>query len=835
MPTTARPQPTTPKKRPNYKIDRYLKGWKVFVDTCSLMCEGADAFFRDAIPRFQQAGQEILCPLRCLEEINRHLQSKETEKRHKAKQAKHLVDTLKVAGILDVRAEESDNFADNVFQRVFIQHRIKHRLLLITQDRGLATDLMLMNGSLAVTQAHPIHVLKIQPDGTLNILRSKIDDHWMTLPKQNGTPDGQVAHPKVYRKDPPARHPKPAPRSAQSTQAQGAPRTQPKPQAQPQLQQTPPVVDTTQDAFAPLAGSPFISVGGSFTVYSTPQPQPQPQSVAASAPAPRPQATESAGQDKPVRREAPKRQPAKEQRPNSMQRPGAVKRRPAPSVTDRREKHRFALPTTVTTLVDAQINVAEMPSEGSVVRDEQGQTYMLVKELGSGGEGIVYETGTDLVAKIYRRDKNTTLKMEKIRRITAHPLQYQGICAPVKMLFTLSDEFVGYLMPRAQGHDLLRCLLVRPLLEKRFAGWTKADLVRLCITILMKIQYLHNRNVILGDINLSNIKVVSPTEVYLVDCDSYQIEDLPCPVGQINFTAPEIQDSKFAEILRTKGNEYFAVATMLFMILVPGKTPYAHQGGQGGADNIKEALFPYPYEDRGTGMVPPGVWGFVWSHMTYEIKKSFGHTFDMRGDHYDEASRLTVDDWLERLRHYHKLLTNGMLLRQDEMSNDIFPTRLKKNVESRMYTCRLCSQDFDEKSGREGICNHCLKYRGTVYACEQCGAEIVMSNFDRYVLKKPLKPLCAACFEEKRRARQEAIDRRNAIVYTANCTNCGAAIQLTQGECDFYDQKGWTYPKRCKACRENPQRVQSQYRSSSSASTGDGFLTGLIKGLFGLK
>ena len=403
MPTTARPQPTTPKKRPNYKIDRYLKGWKVFVDTCSLMCEGADAFFRDAIPRFQQAGQEILCPLRCLEEINRHLQSKETEKRHKAKQAKHLVDTLKVAGILDVRAEESDNFADNVFQRVFIQHRIKHRLLLITQDRGLATDLMLMNGSLAVTQAHPIHVLKIQPDGTLNILRSKIDDHWMTLPKQNGTPDCQVARPKVYRKDPPTRNPKPA---TQVVQGHKAPRMQPQPRP------TAPVVDRTQDAFAPLAGSPFISVGGSFTVYSTPHPQPQPQSVAASAPAPRPQATESAGQDKPVRREAPKRQPAKEQRPNSMQRPGAVKRRPAPNATERREKHRFALPTTVTTMVDAQINVAEMPSEGSVVRDEQGQTYMLVKELGSGGEGIVYETGTDLVAKIYRRDKNTGVGCE---------------------------------------------------------------------------------------------------------------------------------------------------------------------------------------------------------------------------------------------------------------------------------------------------------------------------------------------------------------------------------------------------------------------------------------
>lgn len=39
----------------------------------------------------------------------------------------------------------------------------------------------------------------------------------------------------------------------------------------------------------------------------------------------------------------------------------------------------------------------------------------------------------------------------------------------------------------------------------------------------------------------------SSREVYFVDTDSYQIEDFPCPVGIINYTAPEIQGKHFPE------------------------------------------------------------------------------------------------------------------------------------------------------------------------------------------------------------------------------------------------------------------------------------------------
>lgn len=93
------------------------------------------------------------------------------------------------------------------------------------------------------------------------------------------------------------------------------------------------------------------------------------------------------------------------------------------------------------------------------------------------------------------------------------------------------------------------------LLSKYFPQWNKIDTVQLCVTILQKLKYLHDRNVILGDINPYNILVVSPTEVYFVDTDSYQVEGFICPVGMPIFTAPELHKKNSQYGLRTLGNE----------------------------------------------------------------------------------------------------------------------------------------------------------------------------------------------------------------------------------------------------------------------------------------
>ena len=199
-------------------------------------------------------------------------------------------------------------------------------------------------------------------------------------------------------------------------------------------------------------------------------------------------------------------------------------------------------------------------------------------------------------------------------------------------------------MPEARGKELQKSLFIKKLLEKNFPTWRKRDTVELCITILQKIKYLHDRNIIMGDINPANILVVSPKEVYFVDTDSYQIEDFPCPVGTINYTAPEIQRRHFSGFLRTKGNENFAVATLLFMIMLPGKPPYSQQGGEDPISNIIKMDFSYPFGDNSNKKTPDGPWRYIWSHLTYDLKKAFYNTFRIDGENSKKDDRLSVNE-----------------------------------------------------------------------------------------------------------------------------------------------------------------------------------------------
>ncbi len=177
----------------------------------------------------------------------------------------------------------------------------------------------------------------------------------------------------------------------------------------------------------------------------------------------------------------------------------------------------------------------------------------------------------------------------------SNKIEYDGICWPLSIAYNLKGEFVGYFMKPAKGREIQKSLFVKPLLMKYFPNWTKQHILNLCICILEKIKYLHKRNVIIGDLNPLNIIIESDVEVYFVDTDSYQIEEYPCPVGTINFTPPELQGKDYKSFLRTFENEHFAIATLIFMILMPGKPPYSRRGGSDPASNIKETDFAYPY------------------------------------------------------------------------------------------------------------------------------------------------------------------------------------------------------------------------------------------------
>ncbi len=277
--------------------------------------------------------------------------------------------------------------------------------------------------------------------------------------------------------------------------------------------------------------------------------------------------------------------------------------------------------------------------------NSQGEEIQILRELGKGGEGIVFLTNNQNVMKIYKSQTLIEEKKNKIELFASKKLIYNGICLPSEIVLNNMGKFVGYIMPKAEGYEMQTCIFQPNLLKLKFPSWTRINLANLCLTILDKINFLHKNEIILGDINPFNILIKSDTEVYFVDTDSYQIGNYPCPVGTSNFTPPEIQNKDYKSFLRTKEHEYFAVATLLFMTFLPGKAPYSFQGGGDPTENIRNMNFSYPLGDEDNYLAPQGMWEFIWVELPFEVRKAFYTVFK-------ENYRLSIEDWLAVIENY---------------------------------------------------------------------------------------------------------------------------------------------------------------------------------------
>lgn len=353
-----------------------------------------------------------------------------------------------------------------------------------------------------------------------------------------------------------------------------------------------------------------------------------------------------------------------------------------------------------------------IPSEGDTVTiGPKGPPMKLGSQLGAGGEGQVFELkGDNRVAKIYHGDQLTANRIAKLELMASRAVSRSGICWPEKLIYASDGSPVGYVMQRAHGHPLQKSVFVKPLLSQRFPNWQRENLVNVCVSFLEHMQYLHALNVLVGDINPMNVLVDGDgTSVFIVDTDSFQVEGFPCPVGTVNFSPPHLQHKNFKTVLRTEDDELFAIATMLFMILVPGKPPYSQQGGESPEKNIIEANFPYPLgDDHKSKNVSPGPWRYIWSHLPYRLKELFHKAFR-------ENQRIAIAEWLDALRAYQNDIGKGYL------SNDVFPAGFKvPKGQGIKVTCTRpgCGKSFEmfrdkaselDEKGQAPICPDCLR------------------------------------------------------------------------------------------------------------------------------
>ena len=385
----------------------------------------------------------------------------------------------------------------------------------------------------------------------------------------------------------------------------------------------------------------------------------------------------------------------------------------------RRRAPLFKLSAQITQVPNQRLGITSVPGLHDVCYEEgRGNRITLRTKIAEGGEGIVYQVNKKTACKIYRPDRLTQRRVEKLRRMVQRPVRISGVCWPRKLVCNQRREVVGYTMPLASGKPVQQCVYIREVLEESFPYWKREHLVSLARCWLEKVVRLHQENVLLGDINPQNFLVVDETNVWFVDCDSYQIEEFPCPVGTVTFTPPELQGKNFATFLRNFEHEHFAVATFLFMLLLPGKSPYSHTGGEDPKTNIREGNFPYTplkRHKKRKDRIPLGLWRYMWSHLPDYLQEAFYQTFTSK----DPCQRLTSFEWLELLDCYEQDLLRRRLC-PTGAGSEIYPNRLRVRADrlpnGRIGTnCAVCgkkleySKEYFQKfvSEFKGYCSKC--------------------------------------------------------------------------------------------------------------------------------
>ncbi len=468
---------------------------------------------------------------------------------------------------------------------------------------------------------------------------------------------------------------------------------------------------------------------------------------------------------------------------------------------------------------------------GSTVYNSGNEAVTLLKQEIVNPNSITYSTNIPNVwAKIYNQSALNTFLEEKNKRMISKKVECKGLCWPTDVLHNADGQFVGALVPPSKGEPLHLAVFKQAKLQTYFPSWNKKDLCDLTVTILRVIQYLHSMNILMGCINPAAIRVVSKDEVYFVDTDNYQVEGFPTLVYNVSFTPPELQGRRL--YLCKKENENYAIAVLVFMLMMPGKTPYTVDPNKSAQEAIAEKKFPFSNGTVHGDHAMPGMWRFMWSHMT-PLKDPFFNTFQKDAKFERPEDRRTVSNWIGTILRFREELENPV----DPESLKLYPRTFKRGKTDTFHTCKKCGVAhpefyFNRRYFEEyRICNSCIDRRSDVsFTCKACGKTYYYTNRtalfhaskkkkdsewkdQKYCRDCKNKTLpCLDCGEIKPYyyLRNGRCSTCNDKVYSRNtCRDCGNYFTITVGDHEFNRSKGFSDPVRCKSCRD--KRKNNRY------------------------
>lgn len=297
--------------------------------------------------------------------------------------------------------------------------------------------------------------------------------------------------------------------------------------------------------------------------------------------------------------------------------------------------------------------------------------------LGEGGEGAVYEilnpaNYRNSVAKILYPDKRTNERRYKVRYMVDNPPaniqdgnSHDFLIWPQQILLD-NNDFVGFIMPKAEGIDLeeLCRVKLKPELgsewQKFYRDNSDSMILRLilCSNIAKAVNALHaTGHYVIGDLKPENIRVKSNGLVSILDLDSCQISD----GGQIRFQSkmntpkynpPEtiIEHKELSWDLFIIGVIFYEILCGIHPFIGTTKAPYENLNTP--EQKIQAGLFPFGSKSNYFEVIAIPHYNF--KNLPDRVQKLFLRCFDQGIT--NPAIRPNTTDWLNNLTAKPKIV-----------------------------------------------------------------------------------------------------------------------------------------------------------------------------------
>jgi tRNA A-37 threonylcarbamoyl transferase component Bud32 len=291
------------------------------------------------------------------------------------------------------------------------------------------------------------------------------------------------------------------------------------------------------------------------------------------------------------------------------------------------------------TETDALISISKGEDFKRVYSEKYGFLELDQDNVMFGGEGKIYRSYENLLVKIYSDEERRYETAKKIQRLIELDLRNKYIVWPKDIVYN-NNEFVGYVMEEirdAKGLDMYRIY--------SFLNISYKERFKICIDLLNMINYLHERNILVGDLKFDNILITNKSkELYIIDSGSFQLEDYSCGVFNAAYTHDNLKGKNLREVLRTLEEEYFPIYKILFEVIM-GKGPfYDFISGEVGSEVERHFHYPMEYEntikDRNNPL-------FYWVNGDKRLRDAFY-------DYFANGEILEVKDWIVLLKEILK-------------------------------------------------------------------------------------------------------------------------------------------------------------------------------------